>query len=152
MPDRRIDRSQPRKNRVDLSVVIKSFNEEAHIEECLRSIFAGCAELSFEVILADARSTDRTVEIAKRFPITVVQLAHDRNVRIQCARRYQVLTRAVVDGSVVETVWGERVRCSQEQVNGLAGLIGLGGLVALHPILRHCLHDTVQLHRRLHPL
>jgi glycosyltransferase involved in cell wall biosynthesis len=79
LPDRRIDRSQPRKNRVDLSVVIKSFNEEAHIEECLRSIFAGCAELSFEIILADARSTDRTVEIAKRFPITIVQLAHDRN-------------------------------------------------------------------------
>src|SRR5580704_3562341 len=69
---------QPDENCVELSVVIKSFNEEAHIEECLRSIFAGCDGLHFEVVLADARSTDRTLEIAKRFPITLVQLAHDQ--------------------------------------------------------------------------
>jgi glycosyltransferase involved in cell wall biosynthesis len=63
---------------VDISVVIKCYNEEEHIEECLRSIFLDLGGLSFEVIIADSCSSDRTVEIAKRFPVTIVQLADDR--------------------------------------------------------------------------
>lgn len=56
-----------------VSIVIKCFNEEQNIERCIRSLMAqaGC---DAEIILADCMSSDRTVEIARRFPIRIVQL------------------------------------------------------------------------------
>ena len=45
-----------------LSVVISAYNEEQKIEDCLKSVsFAG------EIILVDNSSTDKTVEIAKKY-------------------------------------------------------------------------------------
>ena len=65
----------------DLSVVVIARNEEEMISSCLESIFvalqravdAGIIQ-THEVILADSASTDKTVEIAKKFPIKIVQL------------------------------------------------------------------------------
>jgi|SRR3989344_736010 len=45
-----------------LTVVVSAFNEERKIEACLKSV-----EFSDEIILVDGSSTDRTVEIAKKF-------------------------------------------------------------------------------------
>lgn len=60
-----------------VSVVIKALNEEAKIGPCIESALAALAELDCdsEVIVADSVSSDRTIEIARRYPITVVQLA-----------------------------------------------------------------------------
>ena len=60
--------------RVRVSVVIKALNEERHVEAAIVSALAAVAALGGEVILADSGSTDRTVEIARKFPIAVVQL------------------------------------------------------------------------------
>ena len=65
----------------DLSVVIIARNEEEMIASCIESVLlsvktahdAGLIESS-EVVLADSASTDRTVEIAQRYPIKIVQL------------------------------------------------------------------------------
>lgn len=56
-----------------VSIVIKCLNEEKNIERCIWSLLtqAGC---DAEIILADCLSSDRTVEIARRFPIRIVQL------------------------------------------------------------------------------
>lgn len=59
-----------------VSVVIKALNEERRIEAAVQSALAAVAEVGGEVILADSCSTDRTVEIASRYPITIVQLAN----------------------------------------------------------------------------
>lgn len=59
-----------------VSVVIKALNEERRIETAVQSALAAVAEVGGEVILADSCSTDRTVEIASRYPITIVQLAN----------------------------------------------------------------------------
>lgn len=50
-----------------MSVVVCAYNEEQTIEECLR---AACSQgyPSFEVIVCDDGSTDRTAELAGRFP------------------------------------------------------------------------------------
>lgn len=48
-----------------LSLIVLTWNEEANIEACLRSI-AAQQEPGCEVILIDAASSDRTVEIARR--------------------------------------------------------------------------------------
>jgi hypothetical protein len=55
--------------------VIKALDEERHIAAALSSALAAVDEVGGEVILADSGSADRTVEIASRFPVTIVQLA-----------------------------------------------------------------------------
>ena len=69
---------------VDLSAIVVTRNEQAQIgvciEACLRAIRRAQGEgliRTAEAILADSASTDRTVEIAQRFPVTIVQLGAD---------------------------------------------------------------------------
>ena len=63
-----------------VSIVIKALNEQAKIERTLRSAVAAATAIGGEVILADSFSTDDTVEIAKKFPVKIVQLS-DPNQR-----------------------------------------------------------------------
>jgi GT2 family glycosyltransferase len=62
--------------RCQVSVIIKALNEEANICAAVESALAAVAEVGGEVILADSHSSDRTVELASRYPIRVVQLAN----------------------------------------------------------------------------
>ena len=62
--------------RCRVTIVIKSFNEGANICAAIESSLAAVAEVGGEVVLADSYSTDRTVELALKYPIRVVQLAH----------------------------------------------------------------------------
>lgn len=56
---------------IKVSIVIPACNEEAYLGETLRAVCAQeCSE--FEVIVVDNASTDRTAEIARSFPVTVV--------------------------------------------------------------------------------
>lgn len=59
-----------------VSIVIKALNEEAHIARAIESALLAIAGRDGEVILADSLSEDRTVEIARRYPIRIVRLAH----------------------------------------------------------------------------
>ena len=54
--------------RKKLSVIVTTFNEEINVAECLESVL-----WADEIVLVDSFSTDRTVEIARTFPITVLQ-------------------------------------------------------------------------------
>lgn len=56
-----------------VTVGIKALNEEAHIAHCLESAVNAVAPFGGEVILADSGSTDRTLEIARGYPVRVVQ-------------------------------------------------------------------------------
>src|SRR3989344_3655909 len=46
-----------------ISVVISAYNEEAMIEDCLKSV----KDLADEIIFVDNTSTDKTVEITKKY-------------------------------------------------------------------------------------
>lgn len=50
-----------------LSIVIPALNEEAGIEKALKQISGNLTEIDHEIIVSDDGSTDRTVEIAKRY-------------------------------------------------------------------------------------
>lgn len=63
-------------NTMMVSVGIKALNEQTHIAQCLESALAAVAPLGGEVILADSGSTDRTIEIARTFPVRILQLAN----------------------------------------------------------------------------
>ena len=52
-----------------LSTVIMTFNEEAKIERCIRSVLS----ISDEVVLLDSFSTDKTVEIAQSLGAKIIQ-------------------------------------------------------------------------------
>jgi glycosyltransferase involved in cell wall biosynthesis len=64
----------PEDKRPIVSIIIKAFNEERHIAGAIESALAALAEIEGEVILADGASTDRTIDIAQRYPIKIVRL------------------------------------------------------------------------------
>ncbi len=64
-----LERHQP-----TVSVIIKALNEERRIAVAIESALASLGDIDGEVILADGGSRDRTIEIARRYPITIVQL------------------------------------------------------------------------------
>lgn len=52
---------------MDLSVFIRTFNEELFISRCLEAVLDQTRGVQGEVVILDCGSTDRTVEIASRF-------------------------------------------------------------------------------------
>lgn len=61
---------------IELSIIIKTLNEEKNIARCIEAILNSIQDVSFEIIVADSGSDDRTIDIAARYPITVVQLSN----------------------------------------------------------------------------
>jgi GT2 family glycosyltransferase len=59
-----------------VSVIIKTLNEESNVARAIESSLKAVAPFDGEVIVADSASTDRTVERAASYPVTVVQLGH----------------------------------------------------------------------------
>jgi glycosyltransferase involved in cell wall biosynthesis len=59
-----------------VSIVIKALNEERYIAAAIESAIAALAGMRGEIILADSASTDRTIEIAKKYPIKIVTLTN----------------------------------------------------------------------------
>lgn len=73
---------------IPLSVVIITENEEDLVQECIESVFAACHQSipAFEVILVDSASTDRTVEIAAEYPITILRIPEEHTVSCGAGR------------------------------------------------------------------
>lgn len=57
-----------------VSIIIKALNEERRIAAALESALAALPDGQGEVILADSGSRDRTIEIAKQYPVKIVQI------------------------------------------------------------------------------
>ena len=65
-------------NKIPLSIVVITKNEEANIERCLKS-----ATWADEIVVVDSHSTDRTVEIAKCFTNNI----HMRDMKVEGTHR-----------------------------------------------------------------
>ena len=59
-----------------VSIIVKALNEEKGIARTLESALRALKTTGGEVILADSFSSDRTVEIARGYPVRIVQLTH----------------------------------------------------------------------------
>lgn len=59
-----------------ISFIIKALNEEDNIANCIESCLYEADNYESEVILVDSISTDRTVEIAKKYPIKIIQFSN----------------------------------------------------------------------------
>lgn len=58
-----------------LAVVVIGRNEESFLGGCLEAALAAVAPFGSDVVFVDSRSTDRSVEIARRFPVRIVELS-----------------------------------------------------------------------------
>lgn len=59
-----------------VSIIMKTLNEEKRIAAAIESALQALPGGTVEVIVADSGSTDRTVEIAMRYPVTVAQIVN----------------------------------------------------------------------------
>lgn len=57
---------------MDISVIVPAFNEEKRVRPCLESIREQHTTHSYELIVSDSNSTDRTVSIAREYADKVV--------------------------------------------------------------------------------
>lgn len=64
-----------------VSIIIKAYNEEANISACIESALDALKGIKGEVILVDSLSSDRTAEIAKKYPIRIFQLEDGKDRR-----------------------------------------------------------------------
>lgn len=117
-----------------VSVVIKALNEQRHIERAIRSSLAAVQRTGRpgEVILADSLSEDRTVEIARSFPIRIVQLVDpgDRSCGIGAQLGHQVASGRyiyILDGDMEFDV--DFLRAGIEALEADPTLAGVAGLV-----------------------
>jgi glycosyltransferase involved in cell wall biosynthesis len=120
----------PNPTRPSLSVVVPTYNEEDRIETCLDSVFAACGRAATEVIVVDSNSTDRTVELARQYPVSIYRIADDdlttpgagRFVGQQAASGDQIL---FVDGDMrISGEWFDRARQVVSQRDDVAGVDG----------------------------
>lgn len=65
----------------DLSVVLISRNQEWNIARLIESVLEGtCSVLSKEIVLVDSASTDKTMVIARNYPISILRLRPDQRL------------------------------------------------------------------------
>ena len=64
--------------KIRLSVVLATRNEEANLAKCLESV----KEIADEIVIADEQSTDKTVEIAKKYKAKIISVPHQENFHI----------------------------------------------------------------------
>ena len=65
-----------------IDIVIKSYNEEANIENCILSCLDIRDRYSGKTILIDGLSEDRTIEHAKKYSIEIYQVIDNRIERV----------------------------------------------------------------------
>lgn len=114
------------KKRITLSLIIPAYNEENHLEACLESV-KHQTEKPEEVFVVDNNSTDKTVEIAKKYDF--VTLLHEKRQGLIPARNNgfdaatcQLLGRIDAD-TILEPDWVEQVKegFRTHRIDGMTG-------------------------------
>lgn len=119
------------KEKVPVSVVILTKNEESCIGECLESV----VNWASEVIVVDDESTDKTLEIVRKYPVVVFQRKMDiegkhRNWAYQQARNAWVLS---LDADEQATpALGEEIACAIKSDEFIVYVIPLRNYIGDH--------------------
>jgi|SRR6185369_12598708 len=95
-----------------ISVVIPAYNEEKYIGACLEAM-VNQEEKADEIIVVNNNSTDRTVEIAKQYPVIIVN--EQEQGMIQARNRgfneaqYEIIARTDAD-TIVPSNWIKKIK------------------------------------------
>jgi glycosyltransferase involved in cell wall biosynthesis len=125
---------------IPLSVLIPTYNEEINLEDCMRSVVGWAGE----IFVVDSFSTDRTVEIAKRYGAHVVQHefhypAQQRNWAIKnLPFKYDWLLMLDADERVSPELRDEIIDVVKEDGGGLDGFWMRYRLIFYGKWIRHC--------------
>jgi glycosyltransferase involved in cell wall biosynthesis len=108
-------------HRKTLSVVLATYNEEANLAGCLDSV----KDLADEIVIVDGTSTDKTVEIAKKFNAIVKITTNKENFHINKQMAIDMATKDWIlqldgDEHVSEELKNEIIQIlnDSERVNG----------------------------------
>lgn len=88
---------------INISVVVPAHNEEALLSLCLESLKSQDFHGAFEVIVVDNHSTDKTSEIAKKYP---VKLIYESKKGIAFARQkgFQIARGKIIASTDADTI------------------------------------------------
>lgn len=111
-----------------ISIIIATYNNQDTIGECLKALMEqDYPQTHYEVIVMDGASQDRTVEIAKQYPVKVFSM------RLNCPAAYNYAQKIaahpilgfVDSDAIVERMWLKKLvpRLSEANVAGVSGSI-----------------------------
>jgi N-acetylglucosaminyl-diphospho-decaprenol L-rhamnosyltransferase len=118
----------------DLAIVIVTYNSGSDLQRCLETVFAAARGIDFHVVVSDSGSTDHTLSVARRFPVTCIAggdqgfaRACNRSLGLHAVRnsRYVLLLNPdteILTGSLAELVaecdrWSDRRLFTVRQVD-----------------------------------
>src|ERR1044072_8425910 len=118
-----------------VSIVIKALNEERYIAATIETALAATKGMQGEIILADSASTDRTIEIAKQYPIKIVQMtrAEDRSCGAGAQLGFQYSTGRyvwLVDGDM--ELRPQFLASAIQFLDSHPDVAGVGGMLTEH--------------------
>jgi len=58
-----------------ISIIIRTYNEEKKIKQCLEKVFSQKIDNPFEVIIIDSQSSDKTLDLVSNFPVKIISIA-----------------------------------------------------------------------------
>jgi glycosyltransferase involved in cell wall biosynthesis len=111
-----------------ITVGIKALNEERHIAASIESALAAVAPFAGHVVLADSGSTDKTIEIASAYPITIVQLS---NISERCCGAGAQLAFQYSKGNYFYLLDGDMVMHTNFIATGIQLLEGNSNIAAV---------------------
>ncbi|MBI4033481.1 glycosyltransferase [Candidatus Saccharibacteria bacterium] len=116
-----------RSNALTLSIVIPVFNEQDYLADCLDSICVQ-SELPDEVIVVDNNCTDRSMEIAKKYPfVTIIKEPKQHQAFAQKTgfdyARGDILGRIDAD-TILPIDWVKKVKTAFAGQPGIAAITG----------------------------
>jgi len=65
---------------IEITFIIKALNEEKNIAACIESCIREAEPYTSEIILVDSLSTDKTIAIAKQYPVKIVQFKNKEDI------------------------------------------------------------------------
>jgi len=113
---------------VDISIIILAKNEEHNIGPALEMVFRQKLDWSFEVLVLDSGSRDRTLEIARKYPVRIVPIksqefshSQTRNLGVKFSQgEYVVFLTA--DALAASDAWLKNLILPFKQDPALAGV------------------------------
>jgi rhamnosyltransferase len=76
-------------SKIDISVVIPVKNGQKYLDSALKAIFSQKTNAKFEVIIVDSGSQDKTIDIAKNYPVNIYHI-EEKNFNHGFTRNYGI--------------------------------------------------------------